>query len=841
LAKQNILIVDADPESVKVLEVSLKKVGYSVTTAQDGFSALEVIGFSVPDLVISDTRMPGIDGFEFCTKLKADEELARIPFIFLTADKSIENKIRGLELGVDDYLNKPIFIREILVRVNLAIQRRQKERLERRGTKSKFSGNLQDMGVVDLMQTIDLGHKSGVLHIARLNDDGNIYFRDGQVIDGSTRTRNGADAVYRMLVWSDGTFEIEFTNVERPERIRMSTQGLLMEGMRRLDEWGRLQEQLPPLTAVFDIDEKILAERLGEIPDEVNSVLKHFDGHATLLEVVDHGALGDLEALTLISKLYFEGLITEIHATPSENTLDPNAYLPEPKDSWAHSVQPGSVPSRVVDDAIGPHMSVAAQFPILTGSPTDPPTGRLPTPTPAPVPVVSVPAPVSDIPMSTPDLAVLTRPPVPDDSRPISTSEASARASESASDTSSEYEENALPTKETRTLRSRRITPDPQKIAEAIDAEVPPPDETQEEERPSSEPDFFEGAAYRASMGPRATYDPPPRRRSEMPSFSDTPRPVAAGKVDKLTMSSIPAPHSASEWPEDPPEVPKSHVPLIAAIVLLLAVSGVGAYWWLGRRPADTATSEKQSEQKAVAPKTSESHSVTGTSPDNHAASSKPALPQPPSTPANTPETVPTDEPSMGKVVPEDAIAPSAGTLDTLTPKAIPSIESPAAAATPPPPPSDPKAVVSGAGAASAGTAAEETAAPTSSATPPGKKVLSAEESKELKKLLDTVDNVGRKKKIEIYNKALEIDPTDDDVLAALSIELLETKATRPEALSHAEKAVAINPDNAAGWMAIGYIRQLEGKNEAAAAAYKRCAACKGPSKYTSECRRLSR
>ena len=156
MAKQNILIVDADPESVQVLEVSLKKFGYSVTKAENGVAALEIMGFSIPDLIISDTKMPQMDGFELCTRLKENDDWSGIPFIFLTAEKSIEDKIRGLELGVDDYLTKPIFIREILARVSLGIQRRQKERLERRETKSKFSGDLQDMGVVDLLQTIEL-------------------------------------------------------------------------------------------------------------------------------------------------------------------------------------------------------------------------------------------------------------------------------------------------------------------------------------------------------------------------------------------------------------------------------------------------------------------------------------------------------------------------------------------------------------------------------------------------------------------------------------------------------------------------------------------------------------
>jgi DNA-binding response OmpR family regulator len=156
LAKQNILIVDSDPKSLRVLEVSLKKAGFSVTKAVNGVDAMEKVRLSAPDLIISDTNMTEMDGFEHCTKLKKNDEWAGIPFIFLTAQKSIEDKIRGLELGVDDYLTKPIFIREILARVGLSLQRRQKERLETRGSKTKFSGNLTDMGMVDLIQTIDV-------------------------------------------------------------------------------------------------------------------------------------------------------------------------------------------------------------------------------------------------------------------------------------------------------------------------------------------------------------------------------------------------------------------------------------------------------------------------------------------------------------------------------------------------------------------------------------------------------------------------------------------------------------------------------------------------------------
>ena len=100
LAKQSLLLVDGDVKSLRVLEVSLKKGGFNVTTAVNGQDALEKVETSQPDLIISDTRMPEMDGFEFCKRLKQNNDWSSIPFIFLTGQKSVEDKIKGLELGV---------------------------------------------------------------------------------------------------------------------------------------------------------------------------------------------------------------------------------------------------------------------------------------------------------------------------------------------------------------------------------------------------------------------------------------------------------------------------------------------------------------------------------------------------------------------------------------------------------------------------------------------------------------------------------------------------------------------------------------------------------------------
>ena len=314
MSKANLLLVDGDDGNRRVLEVSLRKAGFMVTTAVNGLDALEKIEISPPDLVISDTHLPELDGFQLCQRVKQDERFTQIPFIFLTAQKSIEDKVRGLELGVEEYLTRPIFVKEIVVRIKMLLQKRQRESLTKRDERTTFSGNLGDMAVVDLVQTLEIGRKSGIIHFVNASGhSGAMFFREGRIIDAAVGRLRGPAAVYRLLVWNEGKFDMEFAPVEQEATIKENNQALMMEGMRRLDEWGRLLEQLPSLETVFEIDFKELAERLGEIPDEINAILKLFDGKRTLMQIVeDSDHFGDLEALSIISKLYFEGIVYEV-------------------------------------------------------------------------------------------------------------------------------------------------------------------------------------------------------------------------------------------------------------------------------------------------------------------------------------------------------------------------------------------------------------------------------------------------------------------------------------------------------------------------------------------------
>jgi CheY-like chemotaxis protein len=400
LAKQKLLLVDADPRSVRVLEVSLKKAGYSVTTATDGLDALAKIESLTPDLVLSDTRLPKLDGYTLVRKLKERNEWASIPIVFLTSQKSIEDKIRGLELGVEDYLTKPIFVRELIARVNLLLARRTQENITASRTtlagRTRFSGSTQDMAVVDLLQTFEVSRKTGVCHLHGGTQEAHIYFRDGKVVDAELGRLRGEEAIYRALIWNEAAFEVEFKTIGNEDVIGGSTQAILMEGMRRVDEWGRLCEQLPPLTTVFEIDHQQLLDRLNEIPDELNGILRLFDAERTLSQVVDDSPFEDLSTLSTITKLYFEGLLV----------LKPEQAEAEPP--------PEEVVPTAVDRDSGPtNTTSSGKMAIVPGA--DPTTVRPPPPPPR-EPESIPPAPIT--PRMLPEL--VAAPPAPAPAVPIS-------------------------------------------------------------------------------------------------------------------------------------------------------------------------------------------------------------------------------------------------------------------------------------------------------------------------------------------------------------------------------------------------------------------------------------
>jgi two-component system phosphate regulon response regulator PhoB len=126
----NIIIVEDEKPLITLLKYNLEKEGYKVNNAETGQEALELIKSFVPDLVVLDWMLPDFSGIEVCRQIKRDKKFKTIPVLMLTAKSQIEDKITGLESGVDDYLTKPFNNKELILRIKSLLKRSKPSLLE---------------------------------------------------------------------------------------------------------------------------------------------------------------------------------------------------------------------------------------------------------------------------------------------------------------------------------------------------------------------------------------------------------------------------------------------------------------------------------------------------------------------------------------------------------------------------------------------------------------------------------------------------------------------------------------------------------------------------------------
>ncbi|MBS1537173.1 MAG: response regulator transcription factor [Bacteroidetes bacterium] len=120
---KKLLVVDDEQDIVDLISYNLKKEGYTVLSASDGTSALEIAKQEIPDLIILDIMMPGLDGFEVCRMLRQYPPTSQVSIVFLTAKTGEIDQIIGLELGADDYIQKPVSPRVLVARVKSILRR----------------------------------------------------------------------------------------------------------------------------------------------------------------------------------------------------------------------------------------------------------------------------------------------------------------------------------------------------------------------------------------------------------------------------------------------------------------------------------------------------------------------------------------------------------------------------------------------------------------------------------------------------------------------------------------------------------------------------------------------
>ncbi|MEW6567496.1 MAG: response regulator transcription factor [Chloroflexota bacterium] len=123
-ASKVILLVDDEPRYLRLLEVNLLPEGYAIRTAGNGQEAVEAVAASAPDLILLDIMMPVMDGFTACERIR---EFSTVPIVFLTAKGEERDRVRGLDVGGDDYIVKPFSAQELLARVRAVLRRAERQ------------------------------------------------------------------------------------------------------------------------------------------------------------------------------------------------------------------------------------------------------------------------------------------------------------------------------------------------------------------------------------------------------------------------------------------------------------------------------------------------------------------------------------------------------------------------------------------------------------------------------------------------------------------------------------------------------------------------------------------
>lgn len=193
--RKNILIVEDEKDIIEVLRYYLEKENYRVHVAQDGFNALELASKIIPNLILLDLMLPRLDGIETCRRLKADERLRDIPVIMVTAKAEEADKIKGLEIGADDYVTKPFSAKELVARVKAHLRRREGSIPEKSFQYGSLSVDTVKHEIRLKGGEIDLTAKEFELLLYMLENKGRVLTRDmilnhvwGYDYFGSTRT-----------------------------------------------------------------------------------------------------------------------------------------------------------------------------------------------------------------------------------------------------------------------------------------------------------------------------------------------------------------------------------------------------------------------------------------------------------------------------------------------------------------------------------------------------------------------------------------------------------------------------------------------------------------------------
>ncbi|MGB9734712.1 MAG: DUF4388 domain-containing protein [bacterium] len=307
--KGKVFIADADQKTVVLVKDALKAQGYSVYSAINGAKALETIIEQLPDIIILGMQLPIIDTEKLRDILSANPKTDKLPLIFMGTHEQLNSMIERGEKVIE----KPVRIDELITTVANIYQKRQKT-IELSKANKEIEGNLSQISLTDLLQIFSMNKKDGTITIYSDKGSGFIYLQDGNIINATFDKVEGVKAFYRLLSIRNGKFEFIPHRALTPIRITSSTESLLMEGMRQMDEMKKHKNLFPPLDATVKLKKK-----LSELPKQVRTITQEvlllLEFYNKVEDIVDNCTFPDYDVLRVLVALLEKGIIEIVQQT----------------------------------------------------------------------------------------------------------------------------------------------------------------------------------------------------------------------------------------------------------------------------------------------------------------------------------------------------------------------------------------------------------------------------------------------------------------------------------------------------------------------------------------------
>ncbi|HDL19484.1 MAG TPA: response regulator [Bacteroidetes bacterium] len=335
-----ILLIDSRQEVIDIFNTIDWGEEFSVEVCASGQEGLSYLKEQPVHLIYLANQLSDMESEEFLVKKGQIHGSEKVPVIILSDEPNYKIRIQQMMEGTDDYFILPFNPRELEVRARILLREIYSITSIRRSAAKGFSGDLAEMNLLDLLQTLELGRKTGVVHLQRNLYEAKVHIVDGLVYDAEWDNQVGEEALFRLFTWTEGYFSVTFEPVNRDRQIRISAPELTMRGLKILEEWEKLRNDFPNFNMVPQMEQSFEED---DVKPDWHKIVSLIDGIRNLQRIIELSPVDEMQTLTFIRQMHIQGYLSENLLELEEELNLTSGMLPEQQSAIGADKLQGSI------------------------------------------------------------------------------------------------------------------------------------------------------------------------------------------------------------------------------------------------------------------------------------------------------------------------------------------------------------------------------------------------------------------------------------------------------------------------------------------------------------------